>query len=201
MTVPGVGLLGITASTFGIVFIAELPDKTALATLVLGARFRARDVIAGAWLAFLFQTAIAVAAGGLLRLFPEKPIHIASGIGFLVFAVLALRRNEAEEIEAEEQALQDQRRRRRQAWVTSFLVVFAAEWGDLTQLATAALVARTGSPVGVALGAIPALWTVTVLAATLGGQAGRYLTPVLLNRLSAALFAVVGVVILVTALV
>ena len=189
-------MFGIIATTFGIVFIAELPDKTALATLVLASRFRARDVIAGAWLAFLVQTAISVTAGAVLQLFPQKPIHIASGIGFLVFAVLALRRDESEEMQGEEEALERERKRHRWAWVTAFLVVFAAEWGDLTQLATAALVARTGSPIAVALGAIPALWTVTVLAAILGNQAGRLLTPVLLNRISAGLFAIVGIAIL-----
>jgi Ca2+/H+ antiporter, TMEM165/GDT1 family len=84
--------------------------------------------------------------------------------------------------------------------VTAFLVVFVAEWGDLTQLATAALVARTGQPLAVALGAIPALWTVTVLAALVGSQASRFLTPTRLNRASAALFAVVGIIVLVTAL-
>ena len=48
------------AYVFGIIFIAELPDKTALASLVLATRYRARDVIIGAWLAFLVQTAVAV---------------------------------------------------------------------------------------------------------------------------------------------
>jgi putative Ca2+/H+ antiporter (TMEM165/GDT1 family) len=195
----GAGTLGVVATTFGIVFVAELPDKTALATLVLASRLRARDVIAGAWLAFLVQTLVAVLAGAVLHLLPQKPIHIASGIGFLVFAVLALRRNESEEIQNEEETLQREQKRHRWAWVTVFLVVFAAESGDLTQLATAALVARTGSPIPVALGAVLALWTVTVLAVILGNQAGRLLTPTLLNRISAALFAVVGIAIIVSA--
>jgi putative Ca2+/H+ antiporter (TMEM165/GDT1 family) len=193
-------MISLILSTFGIVFVAELPDKTALASLVLATQYKARHVIASAWLAFLVQTVIAVAAGGLLHLLPAKPIHIASGVGFLVFAILALRRQEEEELVEEEAEVMKERRHRHTAWVTSFSVVFAAEWGDLNQLATAALVARTGQPLAVAAGAIPALWTVTVLAALLGAQVGRYLTPVLLNRASAALFAVVGVVILVTAL-
>jgi putative Ca2+/H+ antiporter (TMEM165/GDT1 family) len=183
-------------STFGIVFLAELPDRTALASLVLATRFRARDVIAGAWLAFLVQTAIAVVAGGFLHLLPARPIHIASGLGFLLFAVLAFRRNESEELREEAEDIE--RHRRGFGWVTSFLVVFAAEWGDLTQLATATLVARTGQPLAVALGAVPALWTVTVLAATVGSQAGRLVAPTTLTRISATLFAIVGVVVLVS---
>lgn len=193
-------MLSIVLSTFGIVFIAELPDKTALASLVLATQFKARYVIAGAWLAFLVQTGVAVAAGGLLHLLPAKPIHIASAIGFFVFAMLALRRKEEEELVDEAKDVSEERRHRHTAWLTSFLVVFAAEWGDLTQLATAALVARTGQPLAVALGAIPALWAVTVLAAVAGSQAGRYLSATLLNRVSAALFALVGVVVLLTAL-
>src|SRR5581483_11404416 len=103
-----------------------------------------------------------VAAGGLLHLLPAKPIHIASGLGFLVFAVLALRRKESEELIKEEGEVAKQGRH--VAWVTSFLVVFAAEWGDLTQLATAALVARTGQIWPVAIGATAALWLVTIIA-------------------------------------
>ena len=192
-------MLSLALSTFGIVFVAELPDKTALASLVLATRFRARDVIAGAWLAFLVQTAVAVVAGGLIHLLPAKPIEIASGISFLVFAVLALRRKEEETFEEEEGAVASEQRLRHAAWLTSFLIVFAAEWGDLTQLATAALVARTGQPLAVALGAIPALWAVTVLAAVMGSQAKRLLSTTVLNRVSAALFALVGVAVLVSA--
>src|SRR5713226_2297590 len=91
------------AYVFGIIFIAELPDKTALASLVLATRYRARDVIIGAWLAFLVQTAVAVAAGSLLQLLPTQPVHLGAGVGFLVFAVLALRRREGAML-AEEKA-------------------------------------------------------------------------------------------------
>jgi Ca2+/H+ antiporter, TMEM165/GDT1 family len=191
--------MALILSTFGIIFVAELPDKTALASLVLATRYRAIHVIEGAWLAFLVQTVISIAAGGLLHALPTKPVHVAAGIGFLVFAVLALRRREPEEL-AEEAETVERRGRRQPPWLTSFLVVFAAEWGDLTQLATAALAARSGQPLAVALGAIPALWAVTILAVTLGAQASRFLTPQLLNRVSAALFLVVGVFMVITAL-
>ena len=70
--------------------------------------------------------------------------------------------------------------------------MFAAEWGDLTQLATAALVAQTGEPLPVAVAAVAALWSVTVLAVVVGSQAGRLLSQRLLNRVSAAVFTLVG---------
>lgn len=192
--------MSLVLSTFAVIFLAELPDKTAVAALVLGMRHRAVDVIAGAWLAFLAQTVVAVTAGGLLTLLPERGVHIAAGVGFLAFAGFAWRRDRGAEAEGEVAALEAQEQRHRAPWLTSFLVVFAAEWGDLTQLATAALVARTGQPLLVGLGALLALWTVTVLAALTGSIAGRYVSARLMGRASAVVFAVVGIVIVVQAL-
>ena len=83
-------------STFGVVFVAELPDKTALASLILATRYPARQVVVGAWLAFLVQTAVAVAAGSVLQLLPTQPVRVAAGLSFLLFAVLALRRKQAD---------------------------------------------------------------------------------------------------------
>jgi putative Ca2+/H+ antiporter (TMEM165/GDT1 family) len=157
-------------------------------------------VVIGAWLAFLVQTLVAVLAGSLLQLLPEQPVRVAAGLGFLVFAVLAWRRNADEEVKVEQQEVQSSRARRYPPWVASFLVVFAAEWGDLTQLATAGLVAHTGRPLEVGVGAVAALWTVTVLAATVGSQLARLVRPTLLNRISAVLFAAIGVVMIASGL-
>jgi len=189
------------AAAFGIIFVAELPDKTALAALVLATQYRARDVVLGAWLAFLVQTLVAVLAGSLLQLLPARPVHIAAGLGFLVFAVLAFRRKEEEVEREEEAAVAEERRRQVAPWLASFLVVFAAEWGDLTQLATAALIARLGQALSVAIGAVAALWTVTVLAAIAGAQAGRVLSPAALNRASGVVFACIGVFIIASTIV
>ena len=187
-------------STFGIVFVAELPDKTALASLVLATHLPPRQVVVGAWLAFLVQTLVAVLAGSVLQLLPVQPVRIAAGLGFLLFAVLALRRNVEQEIEQERQDVETGRGRRSPPWLASFLVVFAAEWGDLTQLATAGLVAHTGRPLEVGLGALAALWAVTVLAATTGARLARVLRPEVHNRVSAVLFTLIGLFIIVTSL-
>ena len=190
--------LPLILSTFGIIFIAELPDKTALAALVLAARYKPRDVIFGACLAFVIQSVVAVVAGSVLTLLPERPIHIVSGLGFLVFAFLAFRRKEEKAASEEEEAVNRQRGRHA-AWITSFLVIFAAEWGDLTQLATAALVAQNGHPLSVGIGATGALWAVTILAAFSGAHLNKVLTPQRLNVLSSILFAAIGVFIIATA--
>ena len=190
--------LPLIVSTFGVIFIAELPDKTALATLLLATRLRARAVFLGAGLAFAVQTIIGVAAGSVLTLLPVTPIHIASGIGFLVFAFLALRRK-PEEDEAEEESAIANVRASRPAWLVSFLVIFAAEWGDLTQLATAALVAHTRQPLSVGIGATLALWAVTGLAAYAGARLGKLINPRLLNIAGGILFAAIGTYIIYTA--
>lgn len=187
--------LALVLSTFCIIFVAELPDKTTLAAIILSTKYRPRDVIVGAWLAFLVQTVVAVAAGSVLTLLPAQPIRIASGLGFLVFSVLAFRRKEegADEEKSEVRALA---RSRRPTWLISFLVIFAAEWGDLTQLATAALVAQNHHPVEVGIGAVLALWAVTVLATYSGARIGRLLKPRLLNLASGVLFAGIGLFII-----
>jgi len=179
-------------STFGVVFVAELPDKTALASLILATRYPARQVVVGAWLAFLVQTAVAVAAGSVLQLLPTQPVRVAAGLSYLVFAVLALRRKQADREPPRVRA-------RTKPWIASFLVVLVAEWGDLTQLASAALVAMTGQPLSVAVGAIAALWLVTVLVAVAGARLGRMLPPTLLSRATAALLAALGVFVLASA--
>ena len=201
-------------SAFGLVFVAELPDKTALASLVLATRYPARQVIGGAWLAFLVQTMVAVLAGSLLQLLPATPVRVAAGLGFLVFAIIAARRpvEDEDEAVAREEAEVDaslaaaasagaaSKASSRPPWLMCFVVVFAAEWGDLTQLATAALVAQTGQPIPVAIGATTALWSVTLLAVVAGSQLSRFLRPRLLKWISVAVFAFVGVVVLISAI-
>ena len=188
--------LSLILSTFFVIFLAELPDKTALAALILATRFKARDVIVGAGLAFAIQTIVAVAAGSVLTLLPVMPIRIASGLGFLIFAVLSLRRKD----EAIEEGAVVSAVGGRPPWVSSFLIIFAAEWGDLTQLATAALVAQSQKPLSIGIGAVLALWTVTLLAAYAGNKLGGVLRPQVLNLLSAILFAAIGLFIIYTAI-
>jgi len=52
--------------------------------------------------------------------------------------------------------------------LTSFLVLFVAEWGDLSQLLTAGLVVKYEDPVSVGVGAMAALAAVSALGAVLG---------------------------------
>jgi Ca2+/H+ antiporter, TMEM165/GDT1 family len=180
-------------SVLGVVFVAELPDKTALAALVLATRHRPVPVFLGAATALTVQSVVAVAAGQLVSLLPARPVHVVAGLLFLVSAVLMWRRNE----EAPEDATGESKKSGfwRSAWVV-FVVVFIAEWGDLTQLATAALAARYHAPFVVFAGATLALWAVAAIAVFIGNRAGALLDPRITQRVAAVVFAVLGAVLL-----
>ena len=189
-------LPSIFASVFGVIFVAELPDKTALAALVLATRHKPLPVFLGAALALTFQSLIAVAAGGLLALFPERPVHVGAGLLFLVCAVLMWRRDEEDDAEAEEhwhvKNAGNDGPGFGHALVKVFGVVFAAEWGDLTQLGTAALAARYHAPVVVFTAATLALWAVTAIAVFVGNRAAKLLDPHLTQRIAAVIFGLLG---------
>lgn len=158
-------------TVLGLVFVAELPDKTAVAGLVLGARFPARWVFAGIAAAFLVHVVIAVAAGSLLSLLPRRPVEVVVAVLFLLGAVLIWREGmEAEEAhdEAAADAVPASAGFVRVASL-GFAVIFVAEWGDLTQILTANLAAKYHDPLSVGLGAVVGLWAVGALA-LVGGK-------------------------------
>ncbi|WP_394831333.1 TMEM165/GDT1 family protein [Pendulispora rubella] len=188
--------LHIFLSVFGVIFVAELPDKTALAALVLATRHKPWPVFLGTALALTVQSLVAVLAGGLLSLLPARPVHIGAGLLFLVSAVFMWRRKAEEPDDAHAKTLAVAPTFGR-ALATSFGVVFIAEWGDLTQLGTAALAARYHEPVLVFSAATLALWAVAGLAVFVGNRAGKFLDAALTKRIASAVFAVLGTALLV----
>jgi putative Ca2+/H+ antiporter (TMEM165/GDT1 family) len=159
--------LAVAVTALAVIFPAELPDKTALASLILGSRYRAGHVFAGVAAAFAVHVGLAVAAGGLLGLLPRRPLQAVATALFALGAVLLLRGRRGH---AGEHV--DLHGRPPGFWrvaATSFMVILFAEFGDLTQIATATLAARYHDPASVAAGAILALWAVAALA-ILGGR-------------------------------
>ena len=149
-------------TAFGVVFLAELPDKTAIASLILGARYRPSWVFAGVAAAFLVHVALAVAAGSLLALVPRRPLEAIVAVLFLAGAVLMLRshgREDGEEEAEEAPDLGDDAGFGKVAG-TAFGVIMVAEFGDLTQIVTANLAAKFADPLAVGLGATLGLWAV-----------------------------------------
>jgi Ca2+/H+ antiporter, TMEM165/GDT1 family len=186
------------ASTFALIFIAELPDKTFIATLLMSTRHNPWGVFAGAAGAFVVQSLIAVAFGSVISLLPTKIVHAAAGLLFLVFAVLMWR--EKEEEEAVTAVEKDDSAKVASLWKvmgTSFTVIFLAEWGDLTQLATATLAAQYRAPVTIFASATLALWSVTALGALAGHGAKRLLDPELIQKVGAVIFGLVGIFLLI----
>src|ERR1700755_1649267 len=156
----------VSAIFFGAIFVVELPDKTFIAALVLSTRYRPWAVWVGVGLAFLIQTVIACTVGGLVTLLPHRIVEVVAGLIFLVGAVLLLR--EAPKADAEEAATEEEYAAKASAPKAglaavgaSFLVLFAAEGGDLSQLLTISLVGRYHSPVSVFIGAWTALLVVS----------------------------------------
>lgn len=190
--------LAVVATTFALIFPVELPDKTFVASLVLATRYRPLLVWVGVSLAFLVQCLVAVTAGGLLSLLPEKVVIGASAALFLVGAILLWRgasKADEEEAEAEqefgERASQDVHGAKVVA--TSFGVLFLAEWGDLSQLLTAGLAARYQDPVSVFTGSWAALVLVAGLAAVIGRTLLRYVKLATIRRLGAGVCLLLAV--------
>jgi len=168
--------LSVVALTFASIFLVELPDKTFIAALVLSMRYRGLLVWIGVGLAFLVQTLLAVSVGKAVTFLPSDLVHGVAGVIFLAGAVVLLReapKADAEELETEEEfaAKATTAKTGGAAVLASFLVLFAAEWGDLSQLLTISLVGKYDEPVAVFLGAWGALLAVSGLAVV----AGRYL--------------------------
>lgn len=179
----------VTAVAFGVVFLAELPDKTALAGLVLGTRYRASYVFAGVAAAFALHVTLAVASGSVLTLLPQQVVSAITGVLFLGgAAMLLLKKDDGEESvrRPEDQSF----------WKVAgagFMLILVAEFGDLTQIMTANLAARYDDPLSVGLGAVLALWSVAGLG-IVGGKALMKRVPLtLITRIAAVLMGGLGV--------
>ncbi|HEX8304477.1 MAG TPA: TMEM165/GDT1 family protein [Jatrophihabitans sp.] len=185
--------VAVFAIAFAAILLVELPDKTMVATLVLSTRYRRRPVLAGAVAAFAVQCVVAVTAGGLLHLLPHRILEATVALLFAVGAVLLFRESvstEDDQLETPVEAGLSDRR----IFGISFGVLFAAEWGDASQLATAGLVARYGQPVATGLGAFLALVSVAALAVLIGKAILRRVPLELVHRVAAVAFAVFAVI-------
>ena len=197
--------LAIIAITFGSIFIVELPDKTFIAALVLSTRYKPLAVWIGVGLAFGVQTLVAVTAGALATLLPDELIKSVAILIFLLGAFLLVRT--APGADAEEKAQEEEYAAKSAepksfvgAAVASFLVLFAAEWGDLSQLLTISFVTKYHDHVNVFIGAWSALLVVSGLAVLAGRVLLRYMRLSVLHYIGAAVCLVLAVVTLVEVL-
>ena len=173
---------------FSTVFPAELPDKTMVATVVLVARYRRPLwVWVGVVGAFTLHVVIAVVAGTAVGLLPAVAVKSIVTLLFLVGGVFLLHeaRKGTDEAIDEEVAVGASIR---STVVGSFGLVLHAEWGDLTQLATACLAAKSGDPLGIGIGALAALASVAAIASMFGRQLVARVALHKINYVGAAVF-------------
>ena len=164
--------LAVVALTFGAIFVVELPDKTFIATLVLATKFRPRAGLDRR------RARVHGADGGRRRARPRRVVPppgrgpgAVALVMFLVGAVILFRQGRSHQVDSGEEYAEKAGvggASGLKAVGASFVVLFAAEWGDLSQLLTLTLVARYEDPVSVFVGALGALLAVSGLAVLIG---------------------------------
>ncbi len=179
---------------FATVFPAELPDKSMFATIVLVTRYRRPFwVWLGAILAFAVHVVVAVAAGGAIGLLPATVVQLTVGCLFAAGSVLLFRAGRtaaADRADHDDQGAPAGAVAGVRATVAgSFGLIVVSEWGDLTQIATASLAARSGEPVSTGLGAFLALAAVAGIAVTFGRHLVARVAIHKVNFVGAAVFA------------
>lgn len=178
--------------SFGVVFLAELGDKSQLMSLTFATRYRPALVLAGIVVATALINGVSVGVGyGLGLALPTRWISLVAGLLFLSFAVWTLRGDEDDDLSA--------RAGSGPVVVTVASAFVLAELGDKTMLATITLASQNGWA-GTWLGASLGMMTAAVLAIVVGRQLGKRMPQRLVRYVAAALFAVFGIWLLVKAL-
>ena len=183
-------LFAATLAAFGIVFLAELGDKTQLLAVNFGSRYSVRQVVAGLALGYGAASLVAVAVGGLLGAsLPQRPIEIVGGCIFVVFGVLALRTDDDDDDDAGRAMV------RSSVVATIGLAIFVAEMGDKTQIATAALAARS-NPIATWIGATSGEVASGMIGVLAGSMIGDRIPVTVMRWISASLFVAFGIAML-----
>jgi Ca2+/H+ antiporter, TMEM165/GDT1 family len=188
--------VSVLLAVFPVVLLGELPDKTMFASLVLSTKGRPVMVWLGAAAAFAVHVAIAVSIGvALFTILPHRAVDAVVAVIFLAGAGLAIleARRERQHEDREEHLAASAASRHRRAALTAFIVIFIAEWGDLTQVLTANLAARLHSPLSVAIGSVLALWAVAALAVVGGRGLLRRINMVTIRIVTAAILVSLGI--------
>jgi putative Ca2+/H+ antiporter (TMEM165/GDT1 family) len=177
--------------SFGVIFLAELGDKSQLMAMAFAARYRPLTVLVAVTLATLLVHAGSVIVGSVFALaLPRDLISIVAGIAFLVFAAWTIR---GDELGANDEGRA--RRGGRWAIVTIGSAFFLAELGDKTMLATITL-ATTNEPIGTWLGSTAGMVAADALAIGIGAILGARLPERAIKVFAALAFVVFGVILI-----
>jgi len=184
--------LNLFLSVFALIFLAELPDKTSVTILLLATYHHPLAVFCGASGAFVIQSLLAVVFGSIISHLDSKLVHICAGVLFLAFAIMMWRK-QASSTEDINLSSKHKVASFMKSTTTTFITLFMAEWGDLTQLATATLAAKYHSPVTIFTAATLALMCVTGIGVFIGNKTKNYINQQFLQKTAACAFALVGV--------
>jgi Ca2+/H+ antiporter, TMEM165/GDT1 family len=189
------GFLSAFVISFGVVFVAELGDKSQLMAMTFATRYRTLPVLVGITIATAATHAISVGVGyGLGATLPTGWIALVAALAFFGFAAWTLRGDTLSE--DEERKAQTSKR---SAVVAVAIAFFLAELGDKTMLATITLATRHGW-FGTWLGSTVGMVAADALAIVVGRALGRRLPDAAIRYGAAALFAVFGVCLIVDAI-
>lgn len=178
--------LTVSGSSYLLIFAAEIGDKSQLVCMALAARYRAFPVILGSAIAFLFLNTLAVTFGvGIASWVPEAFISAIVAILFAIFGIHALRikeeQNEDVSVTSSNHSI----------FLTTFLLITVAEFGDKTQLAVVAL-SSTSLPIAVWSGSTIALITTSALGVWAGRTLLQKIPITLLHRISGVIFIILA---------
>ncbi len=175
-------------SSFVIVAIAELGDKTQIAIVSLSAKHKPRSVFVGGLLAFALVDGVSALVGGAVSPFiPEFWINLVGGIVFVVFGFYTLLTRQEEAVTIKE---------RSRAMTTSFMLISLMELGDKTQFAVTTLSADYNASLQVFVGVMLAFTLLTAIAAGLGSFICRYVGSRYVKIGAAVIFIVFGLIFL-----
>lgn len=176
-------------STFGIVFIAELGDKSQLMTISLASKYHHRPVFRGIFLGMGLITVIGVTVGTILyQIIPVFYIKILAALIFLIFGILSFIKEEQET---------RKKVKKQKVFTTSFFLAMVAELGDKTQLVVIALTARFQDPYLVFIGAIAALALVIAAGVFLGTKLTKFIEKDKVDLIASILFVILGIAFLI----
>ena len=178
--------IAILSLSFGLIFTAELGDKTQLMVLTLALRYGGRPVLAGAFLAFAILSGSAAIVGtGLGSLLDQDLITRVSAWVFIAFGAYMLIRKKEEEGE-------EVRTSARAGFAAAFGMIAISEMGDKTQIGTLLLSVKYQSFVAVFLGSLAALTAATLLGVLVAGRLHKHIPTRYISPLSGALFILLG---------
>lgn len=173
-------------TSFSIIFLAELGDKTQICTIMLSSRSSARSVFFGAMTAFFMVDGLSALLGGeLLYMLPRNVIGITAGLVFIVFGIISLIRREENENVCKDISA---------SFFRAFSLVALMELGDKTQIFSIFLAAQFGSPILVLAGVMLAFTIITGIGVFLGHKILRIVPEKFLRIGAAATFILLGII-------